>query len=311
MCGVPQGSILGPLLFLLYINDLPECLDKTSSYLYADDTQILSSANDIEEFTESLSNDLKKLSEWLDRNKLQHHPTNTKLMFIGSKHSRDSLNCNTPVLMNNQPIIRVLSFKCLAVKLDENLNWDEHVEMICNKVGAGIGVVKQIKKYVPINTRQMIYRALIQPYFDYCSPLWDVCNKQLKDKLQNRAARIIASASYEIRSADVLRSLTWDNLESRRCTSKATFMFKVLTGCTGPNLKDSILRRNLIQTNYILRNSYTDLTLAQPKREFLQKRFKYSGAKLWNSLLSDAKLTQSLHSFKNFMKECNQNNAEI
>ena len=123
MCGVPQGSILGPLLFLLYINDLPECLDKTSPYLYADDTQILSSANDIEELTENLNKDLKKLSEWLDRNKLQHHPTKTKLMFTGSKHNIDSLNCNTPVLINNQPIIRVLSFKCLGVKLDENLNW--------------------------------------------------------------------------------------------------------------------------------------------------------------------------------------------
>ena len=138
MCGVQQSSILGPLLFLLYINDLPECLDKTSPYLYADDTQILSSANDIEELTENLNNDFKKLSEWLDRNKLQHHPTKTKLMFIGSKHNTDSLNCNTPVLINNQPITRVLSFKCLGVKLDENLNWDEHVEMICNKVGAGI-----------------------------------------------------------------------------------------------------------------------------------------------------------------------------
>ena len=107
MCGVPQGS---------------KCLDKTSPYLCADDTQILSSANDIEELTENLNNDLKKPSEWLDRNKLQHHPTKTKLMFIGSKHNTDSLSCNTPVLINNQPITRVLSFKCLGVKLDENLN---------------------------------------------------------------------------------------------------------------------------------------------------------------------------------------------
>ena len=88
-------------------------------------------------------------------------------MFIGSKHNIDSLNCNTPVLINNQPITRVLSFKCLGVKLDENLKWDEHVEMICNKVGAGIGVMKRIMKFVPINTLQTIYRALIQSYFDY------------------------------------------------------------------------------------------------------------------------------------------------
>ena len=124
-----------------------------------------------------------------------------------------------PVLMNNQPITRVHSFKCLGVKLDENLNWQEHVEMICNKAGAGIGAMRRIKEYVPINTLHTVCGALIQPYFDYCSPLWDVCNKQLKDKLQkyqNRAARIIAGARYEIRSADVLRSLAWENLETRR-----------------------------------------------------------------------------------------------
>ena len=96
-------------------------------------------------------------------------------MFIGSKYNIDSLNCGTPVLMNNQLITRVHSFKCLSIKLDENRNWQEHVVMICNKAGAGIGAMKRIKEYVSINTLISIYRALIQPYFDYFSPLWDVC----------------------------------------------------------------------------------------------------------------------------------------
>ena len=99
-----------------------------------------------------------------------------------------------------------------------------HIEMVGKKVGAGIGILKRIKPYVPANTLISIYNALIQPYFDYCSPLLGVCNKTLRDnlqKFQNRAARIIAGASYEIRSADVLRTLDWENLETRWHITKA------------------------------------------------------------------------------------------
>ena len=86
-----------------------------------------------------------------------------------------------------------------------------------------------------------IYNGLMQPYFDYCSPLWEVCSTLLRDKLQkfqNRAATIIAGASYETRSADVLRSLEWEKLETRRILTKATFLYKVVTNCVAPTLKD-------------------------------------------------------------------------
>ena len=113
-------------------------------------------------------------------------------------------------MINDQPIPRVHSISCLGVKLDETLNWEEHIDMVCKKVGMGIGILRHIKPYVSANILISIYNALIQPYFDYCSPLWGVCNKTLRGSLQifqNRAARIIAGVSYESRSADVLRSL--------------------------------------------------------------------------------------------------------
>ena len=95
--GIPQGSILGPLLFLLYINDLPDCLHYTTPCLYADDTQIIASSNDYAELIDSLNFDLKNISEWLAKNKLQHHPTKTKVMIIGS-----SYNLNNGIYMSKR-----------------------------------------------------------------------------------------------------------------------------------------------------------------------------------------------------------------
>ena len=305
VCGVPQGSFQGPLLFLLYINDLPDCLDKTTPCLYEDDTQIFSAAKDLENLTENINHDMNKLCEWLIRNKLQHHPTKTKIIYIGSRHNHKIMNDDILVVINNQLVPGERSFTCVGVKLDETLEWNEHIEVICKKVAAGIGTVKRIKPFVPANTLQTIYQALIQPYFDYCSPLWGVCSKQLKDKLQrfqNRAARIIAGASFETRSADVLCSLAWDDLLTRRCRTKSILLYKVLNGCISPNLMGSLILRNTRQTNYDLRNSLTDLTLPKPKGEYLKKSFNYSGAKLWNSLPFDAKVAESVSQFKNIIR---------
>jgi hypothetical protein len=173
------------------------------------------SAKDSVELIFNLNNDLNKISQWLASNNLQHHSTKTKLMYVGSKHNLHKINDDFPVMLNGKRIPRVHSISFLGVTLDETQSWDEHIETICKKVGAGVGTLKRIKPYIPANMLQSIYSASIQPYFDYCSPLWDICNKTLKDKLQkfqNRAARIIAGASYEIRSADILRALEWENL---------------------------------------------------------------------------------------------------
>ena len=192
-------------------------------------------------------------------------------------------------------------FECLGVFLDERMSCDQHIEKICKKVGAGIAVMKRIKPFVPNNTLQIIYNALIQPYFDYCSPLWGNCCVLLKDKLQkfqNRTARIIAGANYEVNSADILESLGWVTLEKRRKRNKSILMYRILNNYTTSNLKNLFTRNSALQGDYNLRNRFTDLALPIPRREFLKKSFKYSGTKLWNSLSLEAKLAQSEYVFK-------------
>ena len=170
-----------------------------------------------------LNFDLENISKWLADNKLQHHSTKSKLMFVGSSYSIKSKLGDKSVIFKNVPITRYRSFNCLGVELDEQLNWEAHINEICRKVSAGIGVMKRTKPFVPDETLHTIYRALVQPYFDYCSPLWDNCGLLLKDKLQrfqNRAARVLTGADYDISSSELLEQLRWKNLETQHRSNK-------------------------------------------------------------------------------------------
>ena len=123
LCGVPQGSILGPLFFLIYINDLPNCLKFTTPCLYAADTQIFTSSFDISVLTKNVNSDLKNLIDWLTVNKLQFHPLETKLMVVGSKYNLNtkSGDLSNVISIDNNLVSRVPSNKCLGVLLDEKL----------------------------------------------------------------------------------------------------------------------------------------------------------------------------------------------
>ncbi len=274
-------------MFLLYINDLPQYLKFTTPGLYADDTQIFASSDNYDELVELLSSDLKNISRWLSDNKLQHHTTKTKLMFIGSRYNIKNKIGDNLVTFKNKPLKRYRSFKCLGVELDEHLSWEVHINAICKKFGAGIGVLKRTKPFVPEETLHIIYKALILPYFDYCSPLCDNCGIVLKVKLQrfqNRAARVLTGASYDTNSSE----LNWKNLENRFRFNKVVLVYSILNNGTASCLREFFPARSNNDNDYHLRNYDTDLSLPKPKKEFLKRSFRYSGAVLWNSLSTEA-----------------------
>ena len=125
-------------------------------------------------------------------------------MFIGSPYNLKNKVSGNPILINNKLVTRINKYSSFGVNMDERLSWDKHIDSICSKVGAGIGAMRRVKPFVPLATTKMLYNAIIQLYFDYCRPLWDNCGIGLKDRLQkyqNRAARVITGATYDIRSS--------------------------------------------------------------------------------------------------------------
>jgi hypothetical protein len=133
--------------------------------------------------------------------------------------------------MKNNVISSVVSNKCLGIDLDDRLTFDINIEEICKKICSGIRAFRRIKPFVPQNSLVTLYKSSIQPYFDYCSPLWDTCDKIFKDKLQmlqNRAARVITGASNDdrIRSSNLLEGLGRDNLHVRRAKRKEKASYK-------------------------------------------------------------------------------------
>ena len=151
-------------MFLIYINDLPNCLESTVPCLYADDTRIFASSHDTEDLIiDKLNSDFVNIMDWLTVNKLQSHAKKTKFMLKGSAHNliAKGNEVTNSIIMNNSIIESVLSQKCLGVDLDNRLIFDIHIENLCKKICSGIGALRRIKPFVPLRSLKMLYKALI------------------------------------------------------------------------------------------------------------------------------------------------------
>ena len=299
-CGVPQGTILGPLLFLIYINDLPHCLTYSEPRMYADDTSLTLASTDIEHINYRLNHDLRNVYEWLSANKLTLNMTKTEFMLIASRQKLSQFTESPSLTINENAIEQVTSAKSLGVYVDQNINWECHIENISKKIACAIGAIKRIRHLTPFNILIKVYNSLIQPQFDYCNVVWGSCNKGLAEKLQrlqNRAARTLMSASYDSNLDDLFRTLGWRRLYYQRLEQKSILMYKTLHGMTPDYLRSRFVYRDDVSA-YRLRNTENKLVLPQPRTDYLKKSFSYSGAQLWNNLPVDLRQASSLADFK-------------
>ena len=170
--GVPQGSVLGPL-FLVYINDLSDCLNHCEVSLFADDTAIYCSTSTVDELEMKLNEDLTNIRKWLDMHKLTLNVAKSKLMIIGG-HQRlknvESINLG----INQQSLEKANNFKYLGVIINENLNLADHVDYVQSKVSRRLGILKRIRHLLPTKTREIVFNTLILPILDYGDIVWGI-----------------------------------------------------------------------------------------------------------------------------------------
>jgi hypothetical protein len=300
-CGVPQGSILGPLLFLIYINDLAFISETIYSIMFADDTSIFLTGKNLDEIISSLNDELQIIVQWLDSNKLSLNIDKTHYM-IFKPRNKDIIH-NTQLTIRSQNISKVDNCKFLGVMLDDQLNWQTHINYIKNKVAKATGVLYNVRRNLLRKHMITLYNSLIYPYLSYCNTIWASATKNALNPLiliQKQVIRCICFLKKNQRTSSYFKPLNIMKLNELRTFSEAAFMYKLHNNLL-PSMFQNYFVYNRTVNPYVTRQR--DLIRVPRYTSMLSKNFiKYKGAKTWNYVMTNININVKFSTFKKLLK---------
>ena len=290
-CGVPQGSVLGPLLFLLYVNDIYRSSDKLAFYLFADDTNLLCANKNLRTLELVVNLELHKVCEWLTANKLTLNVKKSNFIIFHPHQKKIDYQVNLQIFDNDSktyfPLEQKSYVKYLGVLIDSNLSWKYHIGHITSKISKTIGIIARLRYYVPTSVLLTIYRSLIFPYLSYGIVVWGHAAQTYINQilvLQKRALRLIYFASYRSHAIPLFVSSNTIPVNMLYFKSISILMhdvFNKLTPCNISNLFNCSNDMHNYNTRFSLAGNY-HIKYARCNQQL--KSFSRQGAKIWNSI---------------------------
>jgi len=280
--GVPQGSILGPLLFILYINDFPNVCSEASTLLYADDTAVFFQSDNDNELQNMLDSNLPAISKWFQINKLSLNTNKTFFQY----YSVSGQTVNIRVNINNTDIKHSETVKYLGMFIDTDLKWKSHIDHIAATISRNIGIMNRSRFFLGREHLSLLYNSLVLPYLNYCCLIWGHSSQSLTNKLsilQKKAMRIIDNQSRIAHSNPIFVKLKLLKLKDIAKQQSIILMHSVITQ-QAPTLIRSIF--NLSPANHRESRVIRHFNEMFTRKLYRIHTIAWLGPRLWNSLIS-------------------------
>ena len=303
VCGIPQGSIIGPLLFLIYMNDIINTSELLHFVLYADDTNIFISHADKNTLQNYANVELNKISCWFKANKLFLNTDKTKYMFFCS-NKRQQLQFDFSIKLDNLEIQRASSINFLGVQIDDKLTWVNHINSIRGKISMSIGMLSKLSYFLPLKTLFTLYNAIVLPYFDYCSLVWggaSSCHLNRLHTLQKKAIRLCSNSHYLAHTPPLFKKLNILNFSDNITIKTGVFMYRYSNFLLPPvfdNYFITVDKKHNVNTRQKNKIFLPYARLKLRKVNSIQQK----GGKLWNNIDDSIKHVTTLSSFKSKFK---------
>ena len=303
-CGVPQGSILGPLLFLIYVNDLATVSKDAVTVLFADDTNTIYRSKTYSELNKVINEDLPRISNWFKTNKLALNETKTKFIIFHTRHNNPPPTFQ--IILNNVELERVEYTKFFGILIQENLSWGTHINYICEKVSRTVALLARLKHYLPKSVMMIIFNSLCLSHISYALSVWGASPKSIMNrmvKLQKKGIRHVCNSKYNAHTQPLFkdnRVLQINDLFNMQC---AKTMYKKKQSIL-PSYHCGQLITNFERRQLNTRQRY-DVDIFRCKTILTQiNSINYKVGKSWNELPFETKEAtfKSMSSFARHIK---------